>query len=38
MSEQTIDLLEKIIGIWVSGGWVMIPLALLAVLIYTIGI
>jgi len=38
MSEQTIDLLKKIIGIWVSGGWVMVPLALLAVLIYTIGI
>ncbi len=29
---------EKIIDIWISGGWVMIPLALLAVLIYTIGI
>ena len=29
---------EKIIGIWLSGGWVMIPLALLAVLIYSTGI
>ncbi len=31
-------MLEKIIGIWMSGGWVMIPLALLAVLIYSNGI
>lgn len=31
-------MLEKIIGIWMSGGWVMIPLALLAVLIYSTGI
>lgn len=31
-------MLEKIISIWLSGGWVMIPLALLAVLIYTIGV
>jgi biopolymer transport protein ExbB len=31
-------MLEKIIGIWLSGGWVMIPLALLAVLIYSNGI
>ncbi|HKK18277.1 MAG TPA: MotA/TolQ/ExbB proton channel family protein [Opitutales bacterium] len=31
-------MLEKIIGIWLSGGWVMIPLALLAVLIYSSGI
>jgi biopolymer transport protein ExbB len=31
-------MLEKIIGIWISGGWVMIPLALLAVLIYATGI
>jgi len=30
-------MLEKIIGIWLSGGWVMIPLALLAVLIYSTG-
>jgi len=29
---------EQIVGIWASGGWVMIPLALLASLIYTIGI
>jgi biopolymer transport protein ExbB len=31
-------MLTKIIGIWLSGGWVMIPLALLAVLIYSTGI
>lgn len=31
-------MLEKIIGIWLSGGWVMIPLALLAVLIYSSGV
>ena len=31
-------MLEKIIDIWMSGGWVMIPLALLAVLIYSTGI
>lgn len=31
-------MLEKIIGIWFSGGWVMIPLALLAVLIYSTGL
>ena len=31
-------MLEKIIGIWLSGGWVMIPLAMLAVLIYSTGI
>jgi len=31
-------MLDKIIGIWMSGGWVMIPLALLAVLIYTTGL
>lgn len=29
---------EKIVGIWLSGGWVMIPLAFLAVLIYSNGI
>lgn len=28
---------DEIIGIWLSGGWVMIPLALLAVLIYSTG-
>ena len=28
----------KIIDIWLSGGWVMVPLALLAVLIYSTGI
>jgi Biopolymer transport proteins len=31
-------MLDKIIGIWFSGGWVMIPLALLAVLIYSTGL
>ena len=31
-------MLGKIIDIWLSGGWVMIPLALLAVLIYSNGI
>lgn len=31
-------MLEKIINIWLSGGWVMIPLALLAVMIYSTGI
>lgn len=31
-------MLEKIIDIWLSGGWVMIPLACLAVLIYSNGI
>lgn len=31
-------MLDKIIGIWLSGGWVMIPLAALAVFIYTTGI
>mgnify|MGYP005849670687 CR=1 FL=1 len=31
-------MLEKIIGIWLSGGWVMIPLSLLAVLIYSNGV
>ncbi|HAV13450.1 MAG TPA: hypothetical protein DCX06_08190 [Opitutae bacterium] len=31
-------MLEDILGIWLSGGWVMIPLALLAVLIYSIGL
>jgi biopolymer transport protein ExbB len=30
-------MLEKIIGIWISGGWVMLPLLLLAVLIYSTG-
>ena len=30
-------MLQKIIDIWLSGGWVMVPLALLAVLIYTTG-
>ncbi len=29
---------EKIVEIWLSGGWVMIPLALLAVFIYSLGI
>lgn len=32
------DIWQKIIGIWLSGGWVMVPLALLAVLIYANGI
>ncbi len=31
-------MLEKIVNIWLSGGWVMIPLALLAVLIYSNGL
>ena len=31
-------MIDQIIGIWLSGGWVMIPLALLAVLIYSTGI
>lgn len=31
-------MLDEIIGIWLSGGWVMIPLALLAVLIYSTGL
>ncbi len=31
-------MLEDITGIWLSGGWVMIPLALLAVLIYSTGL
>lgn len=31
-------MLEQIIAIWLSGGWVMIPLAILAVLIYSNGI
>ncbi|MGZ0655267.1 MotA/TolQ/ExbB proton channel family protein [Coraliomargarita sp. W4R72] len=31
-------MLEEIIGIWLSGGWVMLPLALLAVLIYSNGL
>jgi len=31
-------MIGKIIDIWLSGGWVMIPLALLAVLIYSNGI
>ena len=29
---------EDILSIWLSGGWVMIPLALLAMLIYTTGL
>ena len=31
-------MIDKIISIWLSGGWVMVPLALLAVLIYSTGI
>lgn len=31
-------MLNQIIDIWISGGWVMIPLALLAMLIYTTGL
>lgn len=31
-------MLDEITGIWISGGWVMIPLALLAILIYSIAI
>lgn len=30
--------MQQFIDIWVSGGWVMIPLALLAVVIYSMGI
>ena len=30
-------MIQEIISIWNSGGWVMIPLSLLAVLIYTTG-
>ena len=30
-------IITEIFGIWGSGGWVMIPLCLLAILIYTIG-
>ena len=30
-------MLAKIINIWMSGGWVMIPLSLLAVILYSIG-
>jgi len=32
------EILKKIIGIWLSGGWVMLPLILLAILIYSNGI
>ncbi len=32
------ETLEKIVDIWFSGGWVMIPLALLALLIYSTGV
>ena len=31
-------MLDEIIGIWLSGGWVMIPLTFLAVLIYSTGL
>jgi biopolymer transport protein ExbB len=31
-------MLNDILNIWLSGGWVMLPLALLAVLIYSIGV
>jgi biopolymer transport protein ExbB len=31
-------MLQKIIGIWMSGGWVMIPLLLLALMIYSLGL
>ena len=31
-------MINEITGIWLSGGWVMIPLALLAVLIYSTGL
>ena len=30
-------IITKVFGIWGSGGWVMIPLCLLAILIYTTG-
>ncbi len=32
------ETLAKIIDIWFSGGWVMIPLALLALMIYSTGV
>jgi biopolymer transport protein ExbB len=31
-------MLVKIIEIWLSGGWVMIPLAFLAIMIYSLGV
>jgi len=31
-------MLGKIIGIWLSGGWVMIPLLVLALMIYSLGL
>ena len=36
--ENLPEILNQCWGIWLSGGWVMIPLALLAVLIYSNGI
>lgn len=36
--ENYLETLEKCWSIWLSGGWVMIPLLLLAVLIYSNGI
>ena len=30
-------IITEIFGIWGSGGWLMIPLCLLAILIYTTG-
>ncbi|MGJ8638841.1 MAG: MotA/TolQ/ExbB proton channel family protein [Opitutaceae bacterium] len=32
------ELWEKTLGIWLSGGWVMFPLAALAIMIYSSGI
>jgi len=32
------EIFEKIVGIWLSGGWVMIPLAMLALMIYSNGV
>lgn len=31
-------MVDEITGIWISGGWVMLPLAILAVLIYSVGL
>ena len=36
--DSILDLFFKCIDIWKSGGWVMVPLFLLAILIYTNGI
>lgn len=36
--EKAIEILGKCWDVWISGGWVMIPLILLAILIYSNGI